>query len=114
MSSTLDRANELVAALTAAGVRAGTDPSAAAPPCILVPPPGRTYDTGCGFTARWELIALAPAPTGANRSTWGTLDDLVDKAAQALDDVATAQLVTYSLNGLDYPAFLLGWTEAIG
>lgn len=112
-TSTLARAAEIVTALTAQEVRATTDPAAAIPPCVVVPPPGRTYDLNCGFSARWELAALAPTPTGADRRSWQDLDDLVDRALLAGLPLESAQLVTYSLAGLDYPAYLLAWNEAI-
>lgn len=112
MSATLERAAEIVTALTTRQVRATTDPSAAIPPCILVPPPGRTFDLGCGFSARWELAAMAPAPTGPDRNSWAILDELV-AAAEAGLPVETAQLVSFNLAGVDYPAYLLAWTEAI-
>jgi hypothetical protein len=112
MSASLERAGEIVTALTGQAVRATTDPSAAIPPCILVPPPGRTFDLACGFSARWELAAMAPAPSGPGRTSWSILDDLVAAAAAVLD-LETAQLVTFNLAGTDYPAYLLAWTEAI-
>ena len=80
MSSSIDRASEIVTALISQEVRATTDPSAAVPPCILVPPPGRTFDLGCGFSARWELAAMAPAPSGPDRNSWAVLDELVAAA----------------------------------
>ena len=107
------RAGEIITALTAQGIRASTDPAALFPPCILVPPPGRTFDLGCGYTARWELPALAPTPTGADRRAWQDLDDLIEGALAADLPVETAQLVTYNLAGLDYPAYLLAWSESI-
>ena len=111
-SVSVERAGEIVTALTAQAVRATTDPSAAIPPCILVPPPGRTFDLGCGFTARWELVAMAPAPTGPDRNSWAILDGLVAAAESALP-LESAQLVTFNLAGTDYPAYLLAWSEAV-
>jgi hypothetical protein len=112
MTATVERAAEIVTALTSQEVRATTDPSAAIPPCILVPPPGRTFDVSCGFTARWELAAMAPAPTGLDRNSWGILDDLV-AAAEAVLPLESAQLVNLNLAGIDYPAYLLAWSEPI-
>lgn len=109
----LDRATAIVDALVAQGVRATTDPQAATPPCIVVPPPSRTFDLACGFTARWELPALAPAPAGADRTTWGHLEALVAAAGAAGLPLESAQLVTYNLAGVDHPAYLLAWSEAI-
>ena len=110
--STRARAEEIVGKLTAAGVRATVDPQAAAPPAILVPPPGRRLDLGCGFTATWELLALAPAATGTNRMSWDDLDHLADVACSVLP-VEEAQLISANLAGLDYPAYLLRWSEAL-
>jgi hypothetical protein len=112
MSSSIDRASEIVTALISQEVRATTDPSAAVPPCILVPPPGRTFDLGCGFSARWELAAMAPAASAPDRNSWAVLDDLV-AAAEAVLPLESAQLVSFNLAGSDYPAYLLAWSEAI-
>src|SRR3954463_4948898 len=112
MSASLARAGEIVTALTAQAVRATTDPSAAIPPCVLVPPPGRTFDLGCGWTARWELAAMAPAPTGPARSPGG-LRAARGAAPEALLPLESAQLVPFNLAGTDYPAYLLAWSEAI-
>jgi len=112
MTASVERAAEIVTALTSREVRATTDPSAAIPPCILVPPPGRTFDVGCGYTARWELAAMAPAPTGPDRNSWAILDDLVANA-EAVLPLESAQLVNFNLAGVDYPAYLLAWSEAI-
>jgi hypothetical protein len=114
MTTATERAAEIVTVLIAAGARATIDPQAAPAnlPGILVPPPGRTYDVSCGFTARWELAALAPAPTGANHTAWQALDELATLAADVLP-VETAQLVTLNLAGTDYPAYLLAWNEAL-
>lgn len=110
--STYDRAAGIVAALNGAGIRATTDPSAAAPPCVLITPPGRSYTLPCGFSARWQLAAIAPAALGADRSSWAQLETLVDAVADVVD-LEGAELVSYQLNGTGYPAFLLTFEEAI-
>lgn len=110
--STFDRAAGIVAALNGAGIRATTDPGAASPPCVLVVPPARTYDLPCGFTARWQLAAIAPAALGADRNSWAQLEALVDAVADVVD-LQGAELVTYTLNGTGYPAFLLTFEEVI-
>lgn len=108
----VDRADEIVEALRARGVRATVDPQAASPPCVLVPPPGRTFDLSCGYTARWELAALAPAAGGANRQSWAQLDELATAVADVFP-LETANLVNLNLSGTEYPAYLLAWTESI-
>lgn len=112
MSDTFDRATEIVAALTAADVRATLDPSAVNPPAVLVVPPSRTYDVACGFTVTWTLVALAPGAQGADRTTWGLLDALVDAVA-AVVDLESAELAAYTLNGVACPAYLCTFKEAI-
>jgi hypothetical protein len=112
MSSSYDQAVEIIDKLAAAGVRATTDPGAANPPVVLLLPPERTYNLGCGYTARWLFVALAPGAQGADRSSWQVLDRLADAVAEVVD-VIDVQLVTYTLSGTAYPAFLLNAEEAI-
>lgn len=107
-----DRAEAIVHALTVAGIRATIDPGAVNPPAVLVVPPARTYDVSCGFTARWTIAAIAPAPLGADRSTWAALDHLVDVVATVVD-VDTAELVSYQINGQSLPAYLVNFEEMI-
>lgn len=109
---TLGRAQQIVDQLTAAGLRATTDPYVLSPPCILVPPPNLTYDLGCGATLNWQLIALAPASATADRNSWADLDALVDAAYQQLV-VRGATLVSYVVNGRTYPAYVLELQESI-
>jgi len=109
--STLARGEELVAKLEAAGIRATVDPALASPPCVLVIPPNLTYDLPCGATLRWQLVAIVPAAQTADRSSWEALDILIDATA-SVADVATANLVTYVVNGHTYPAYLMTWEEA--
>jgi len=114
MGASLDRANAIVGVLEAAGVRATTDPSAVNPPCVLVLPPDRRYDVGCGWTAAWTLVALAPAAQGADHTTWGLLEGLVDGAAGAVGlDVLDAGLAVYTLNGVTYPSYLIHVEELL-
>lgn len=112
MSESFTRAEEIVAKLTAAGVRASVDPSGINPPAVLVVPPNRTYDVACGFSATWTLVALAPGAQGADRTTWGLLDGLVDAVASAVD-IERAELVAYTLAGTAYPAYLCTLQETI-
>lgn len=107
-----DRAAEIVGALEAAGVRATVDPSAVHAPCVLVPPPSRTYDQPCGYAARWELVAIAPAALGADRSTWLELDRLVNAVA-SVADVTGAELASYQLGSQTFPAYLVAVDDTI-
>lgn len=113
MSRTVDRAIEICQKLEAAGVRASTDPSAVSLPAILVPPPRRRWDLGCGSTAVWGLRAVAPTPIGqSDRTAWGLLDDLVDAVAEIFP---TEDAIPYGfpLNGVIYPSYLVTFTEGI-
>lgn len=109
--STYDRAMEIVDHLQSGHVvRATVDPSAANPPCVLVTPPTRHYDLSCGFRCEWTLVALAPGALGADRTTWTQLDDLVTEVRHVVD-VHDAEPVSYTLNGVTYPAYLLRFEE---
>lgn len=105
-------AGVIVDKLVAAGLRATMDPSALNPPAVLVVPPRRTYDIGCGYTATWTLHAIAPAPTGGDRNTWGALDDLVDGIA-AVFPVSEAIAGAYVLGPNTHPSYLVNFTEGI-
>lgn len=108
---TLARAQEICAVLIAANVRATTDPAVLAPPCFLVMPPNLEWDTGCGATLTWQVVALAPAAQTADRTSWELLDELLDVAYQTLD-VRSATLQSYVVNGRTYPAYVVQWNEA--
>lgn len=112
MTDTFARAQQLVAALTGAGIRASLDPSALNPPSVLVVPPSRTYDLPCGFTAGWDLIALAPGAQGMGASTWGSLDTMVEAVAATVG-FERAEFVSYVLNGQTFPAYICSFTEAL-
>lgn len=106
------RALELVEILTAAGVRATVDPRSATPPVVLVTPPERTYDTNCGYTARWHLWALVPGP--GNADAFVALDGLVDAVA-ALLPVERAEFMSYALtpDAPTLPAYRLEIVEGV-
>ena len=99
--------------LRAAGVRATMDPGALNPPAILVVPPRREYDVGCGYTAVWTVHAIAAGPTGGDRTTWGQLDELVDAIAGVFP-VESAQPGAYVVHPNTYPSYLVTFREAIG
>jgi hypothetical protein len=104
---------EIVDKLKAAGVRATTDSGAINPPAVLVPPPRRVYDVGCGFTAIWSVHAIAPAVTGGDRVTWGQLDELVDAIATVYP-VQTAQPGAYVLESKTLPSYLVTFSTPGG
>lgn len=110
--STLQRAQDIVSKLEAQGIRATTDPATMSAPGVLLTPPNLTFDLGCGFTAEWNMVALAPAALTADRTSWELLDEMVDAIA-GIVDIATADVVTYVLNGKQYPAYLCQFTEGI-
>jgi hypothetical protein len=112
VGTSYDRAVEVIAKLAALGVRATTDPSAVNPPVVLLTPPDRTYDLGCGYSARWQLAALAPSAQGADRGTWLELDRMADAVAEVVD-VRDAQCLAYTVNGVTYAAFLITAEEEI-
>lgn len=109
--TTLERATELVTKLETAGIRATTDPTVIDPPCVLFIPPNLRFDVGCGYTASWQVAALAPASQTADRNTWETLETLV-AGVSSVAAVYNADLVAYIANGRTYPAYLLSWEEA--
>ena len=107
-----DAAREIVAALTAAGLRATADVRSAVPPCVLVEALPRLVfgHTLCGEpAATWAIVCLAPAP--------GTLAaaDVVDALAAAVaavldvDDATPGAYQTgYAADPL--PAYVLSYT----
>jgi hypothetical protein len=110
--TSLERAQELIQELEAVGIRATTDPAVMAPPGVLFSPPNLAWDVGCGFTAHWQLVAMAPAALTADRTSWQTLDELVAAVAGVLD-LTDGTLISYVLNGTTYPAYLLTLNEAL-
>ena len=112
MSSAGD-ALEICEKLKAAGVRATTDAGALNPPAVLVPPPRRVYDVGCGYTQVWTVHAIAPAITGGDRVTWAQLDELVDAIA-AVYPVESAQPGAYVLESKTLPSYLVQFSNMGG
>lgn len=110
--TTFDRANQLAEEIAALGIRATVEPVAAVPPCVLITPPERRFDVGCGFTARWTLAAIAPGALGADRTTWDALD-LMAEAVSDVVDLESVQPVAYVLNGQQLPTYLLIFEEAL-
>lgn len=107
-----DRGAAIAGILTDAGIRATVDPRAATPPCVLVTPPGKTYDIGCGFTAQWSLIALVPGV--GNADAFKALDEL-ETAVAAVLPVARSSLTQYALSpdNPPLPAYRIEFSEGI-
>jgi hypothetical protein len=112
MTPGYDRGVEIVDKLTAADIRATVDPRAATPPCVLVTPPGKTYDIGCGFTAQWAIIALVPG-TG-NADAFKALDELETAVANVLP-VTRSTLTQYVLSpdNPPLPAYRIEFSEGV-
>lgn len=111
--SALERAEELVDVLAAAGITATVDSRNLNLPCVLIPPPRRTYDLGCGYTAGWELWALVPGP--GNADAFRAVDDLADRVAAVLP-IMRAEPRAYQPNADGPPlvAYRLELEEGIG
>lgn len=107
-----DRALEIAAKLTAEGVNATVDPRSATPPCVLIPPPRRTYDLGCGYTAGWQVWCLVPGTGTAD--AFKALDALVDAVA-AVFPVLRAEFASYVLSpdNPPLPAYRVEFDEGI-
>lgn len=110
--SSYERALELANELGSAGITATIDPRSATPPCVLIVPPDRTYDVGCGYTARWSLWVLVPG-TG-NADAHKALDALVDDVADVLPiQTATLQSYVLSADAPAVPAYRLDYDEGV-
>lgn len=111
----LTRADVLVAALVAAGLKATADVREATAnlPGVLVTPPTLDYDLPVGATATWRLVVLAAAPLG-NRDAWEQLDALLVQLG-AVVDLKRAEPTAYKLptGGDPLPAYLATFTEAV-
>lgn len=110
------RAEEIVAALVDAGLRATTDPSALNPPGVLIPAPTRVYDVGCGYTVQWRLYCIGVGPTGGDHTTWAELDDMADTVA-SLFPIARVDPEPYARPGLTQytssPTYLVTFEETL-
>ena len=110
--SSSQRARELASVLTAAGVTATADPRSATPPCVLIPPPDRDYDLGCGYTARWNLWALAPG--AGNADAHAALDEMVDRLAELLPvERAVPGSYVLSPDNPPFPAYRVEFLEGV-
>lgn len=109
----LTRARELAEQLTNLGIRAVTSARSVVPPCVLVTPPVRTYDVSCGYSAAWQLYAIAPG--GGDEGSWAELDKLTDQLAASLDVESVTPTAWKSTQDAPeaFPAFLVVFTEAV-
>lgn len=113
--STLTRAAELVALLTAAGAPTYTDPAEAGNnrPCVLIGPPRQLFDLPWpARSTTWTFTVLSSQPLGGLDS-WTEVDPLVDVVAGELacDDAVPAR---YALTdaAAPIPSYQLTYTEA--
>lgn len=114
MPNTRTVLQELADELVAKDINATTDPRAAVPPCVLVPPPSTETPTNCGSNIQSSLWVLAPGPLDLN--AWDAIDSLVSAVVAYLDEPATRwawqsvnRNLAYTLNPLNpagplYPA----------
>jgi hypothetical protein len=110
--SSYERAVELAAKLVADGISATVDPRGATPPCVLIVPPARLWDIGCGYTATWELWALVPGT--ANADAHKALDALVDRVSAVLPlERADLQAYALAVDAPPLPAYRLTFSEGI-
>ena len=107
-----DAAVVLVDKLVGAGIVATCDPRSATPPCVLVTPPAKRYDLGCGFTASWQLWALVPGP--GNADAFKTLDAL-ETAVAGVVPVTRSTFASYnpSVDSPSVPAYRIEFDEGV-
>lgn len=113
--SSYPRALEITQLLNDADITATTDPRAATPPCVLVPPPERDYvnnATMCAYAARWALVAMVPGP--GNAEAHAQLDAMVDAVVNVLP-VERAVLTAYVLSpdSAPLPAYRIEFVEGV-
>jgi len=107
-----DRALALADKLNGAGIVATVDPRSATPPCVLVTPPGKTYDIVCGFTAAWSLWVLVPG-TG-NAEAFAQLDRIETAVAGVLPvSRSTFSQYVLSPDNPPMPAYHLEFSEGV-
>jgi hypothetical protein len=102
----------IVEKLRAAGITATNDPRSATPPCVLVTPPNKERDVGCGFTASWQMFILSPG-TG-NADAWLALDRL-DEAVAAVLPARRSTFIAYNLSADNpsLPAYRVEFDEGV-
>lgn len=115
MSRRLERAEQLVDQLVAAGIPATLDPATAGQhACVLVGPPALAFDLNTGATCTWRLVVVDGGRTTAGLDSWTRLDDLVDQVADLLPVTAGEPASYAPTPGTDpSPAYLLTLTEGV-
>lgn len=113
MSPVTDYVRQILADLTAAGIRATADPRSVNPPCVLITPPIYTLDGFNTVTCDFEALALVPGP--ANLDAWEAVDTLATRAVRdVLRDVERMTPASYSPdNQPDYTALTLQWQASL-
>jgi hypothetical protein len=105
---------DIVARLTAAGIRATLDGRDVNPPCVLVRPPTMTFRFGKGY---WDadLTAWALVPDTGVGTASGALGELIDAVQNALGfAVVTARPDETTLSdGSTVPTYVLTWSQRI-
>lgn len=117
MTTTLERATEIVEKLQAAGIRATMDVGALNLPAVLVNlPTDRRMDLNCGISVTWAIQSIGPAPGTWDRTAWAQLEALVE-VVEATLPVERSQSAAWNrpgLNGLTtYPSYISTFTEAL-
>lgn len=114
MGAITDRAKEIAAELTAAGVRATADSGKVRTPCVLVVPAPRWDFQLAGKSAlvTWQLQAIAPLP--ADLTAASALEELVAKVA-ALLPIESAVPGRYKASEAEtpLPAYTLTMTDEV-
>lgn len=107
-----DRGLAIADLLVAAGISATVDPRSATPPCVLITPPTKSYDIGCGFTGDWALIAMVPGT--ANADAFKALDAL-ETAVAAVLPVTRSTFTQWALSAdaPPLPAYRIEFQEGI-
>lgn len=92
-----EAAQQLVTALVAAGINATSDPRAALPPCVLVPPPIGDFTQGmCSQYCTFDLYVLAPGL--GNSDAFKQLEWLAYWVRKALPNITAQYPSQYSLS----------------
>jgi hypothetical protein len=119
MTTMLERAEQIVAQLQAAGVRATIEPTQAVGllPCVLVNIPAeRSNDLNCGASVTWALDCLAPVPNGWDRTAWLLMEELIT-AVEATFAVERSRSQPFQRPGaaglLTYPSYEMTFMEAL-
>ena len=112
MRTPYEAAEEYIAALIAADIRATNDPRNVAPPCVLFEPGPVAMDTMCGGMVTMSAILMAPGP--GHGAAWRNLEALLAAAIQVLPAESVTP-GTYSLNDEQpaLPIYQLQWAEEV-